>query len=100
MMAKVPQCWRECKTTGYREEIDRERKSLFEKMEQGIENLQKIRQLIYSGDIEEVYAHFADCQNILGTCLGEFQSILSIRCTDCKHRNFDIGKLKPESSQN
>jgi hypothetical protein len=92
-MIKVPQCWRACKNENYRVEIDRERKILLKKIDQGIEEFQNIKRLIYSGNIEEVYLSFSKCQSNLGNCLGGFKSVLSINCQDCQHRDFDLGEL-------
>lgn len=94
-MAKIPQCWRDCKNEHYREKIDRERKLLLKQLDEGVEKLQKIRRLIYGGALEEIYSTFQDCQKILGNSLGRFHGILSIHCDKCEHRNFDIDEIKP-----
>ncbi|MBT3510305.1 MAG: hypothetical protein HN472_12280 [Nitrospina sp.] len=93
-MDNSPQCWRECENEEFKKEIDRERKKIFKKIDEGAENFNRIRRLMYGGDIKEIHSNLQICSENLASCHEELLRLLGRHCKECKYRDFELGQIK------
>lgn len=85
-MKRIPDCWRDCKDENYKKQILKIRDGLFIKLDEGSENIFRIRRLMFGGEIKKIQKSFVETGFILASCLGALTSSLSITCKDCEHR--------------